>query len=149
MRYTLVTKSKRVFVDTSGWIELLLKRELHHQQVADFFIKELEAGSKFFTNDYVLDEAWTRLVTHQSFSSAKALRDKTAEAQKNRQLAILWTDEILFNKAWQNFEKFREHRLSFTDAIIATITRDLKIDEILTLDEGFKKIGFVIRPLIR
>lgn len=144
-----MTRPKRVFVDTSGWIELLLKGELHHKKVVGYFTKELETGSSFFTNDYVLDEAWTRLATSQSFSSAKALRDKTAEAQKNRQLAILWTDETLFNRAWQTFAKFREHKLSFTDAVIATIAKDLKIDQILTLDEGFKKIGFVIRPLIR
>lgn len=140
--------AKRIFVDTSGWIELVLRGELRHKQVVDYFEKEVRAGSKFFTNDYVLDEAWTRLITKQSFSSANLLRDKTSDAQRNRQLAILWTDETLFNKAWQNFRKFREHRFSFTDAVIATIVKDLKIDEILTLDGGFKKIGLVVKPLI-
>lgn len=140
--------ARRIFVDTSGWIELLLRGELLHKQVVDYFEKEVRAGSKFFTNDYVLDETWTRLITQQSFSSANVLRDKTSDAQRNRQLVVLWTDETLFNKAWQNFRKFREHRFSFTDTVIATIVKDLKIDEILTLDGDFKKIGFVVKPLI-
>lgn len=141
-----MTNSKRIFIDTSGWIELILKGELHHKAVVTYFTQEQRHDSKFFTNDYVLDEAWTRLITQQSFSSAQALREKTSQAQKNRQLAILWTDETLFNRAWDNFEKYREHKLSFTDAVIATLVKDFKIDEILTLDQDFSKIGFSVKP---
>lgn len=137
----------RVFIDTSGWIELILKGEVYHQPVLKYFHQELKAGSKLFTNDYVLVESWTRLITNQSFRSAKRLRQKTLEAQKQKQLLILHTDEILFQHAWSNFQKFREHRLSFTDAVIYTVVKELKIDEILSLDQGFKKVGLTVRPL--
>lgn len=143
-----MTKSKRIFIDTSGWIELILSGEIHHRAVAAYFVRESRAGSKFFTNDYVMDEAWTRLITNQSLTSAKGLRAKTKEAERQRQLLILWTDEEIFNRAWKSFTKFAEHKLSFTDAVIATIVEDLKIDEILTLDRGFKKIGLTIRPIL-
>lgn len=141
-------KPKRIFIDTSGWVELTLKGEVHHQSVVTYFTQELASGSKFFTNDYVLDESWTRLMTHQSVTSAKALRSKTEAAVKQHQLLILWTDETVFDRAWQAFIKFAEHQLSFTDAVIATVVKDLNIDEILTLDQGFKKIGLVVRPML-
>lgn len=143
-----MTKQKRIFIDTSGWIELILSGEIHHRAAAAYFVQESRAGSKFFTNDYVMDEAWTRLITNQSLTSAKALRAKTKEAERQRQLLVLWTDEAIFNRAWKKFTKFAEHKLSFTDAVIATIVEDLKIDEILTLDRGFKKIGLTIRPVL-
>jgi len=143
-----VIRPKRIFIDTSGWIELVLSGEIHHRAAAAYFMAESRAGSKFFTNDYVLDEAWTRLVTNQSLTSARALRAKTKEAERQRQLLVLWTDKTIFNRAWRSFTKFAEHKLSFTDAVIATVVEDLKIDEILTLDRGFKKIGLAIRPIL-
>lgn len=127
---------------------MILSGEVHHRAVAAYFVQESRAGSKFFTNDYVMDEAWTRLITNQSLASAKALRAKTKEAERQRQLLVLWTDESIFNRTWKNFTKFAEHKLSFTDAVIVAIVEDLKIDEILTLDRGFKKIGLTIRPIL-
>ena len=139
-------RPKRIFVDSSGWIELLLQKEIHHEVVAEYFLRELEAGSKFFTNDYVLDETWTRLITQKNLKEAKVLRNNTRQAEKERRLLILWTDETLFEQAWKNFVKFAEHKLSFTDAVIATVAQDIRIDEILTLDQGFRKIGFITQP---
>lgn len=140
--------SKRIFVDTSAWIEIILKGEKYSREVTAYFVSQLEAGSKFFTNDYVLDEAWTRLITQQSFFSAKALRAKTKQAERLGKLAIIWTDEVLFNRTWETFAKFSEHKLSFTDSLIITVAKDFRINEILTLDQGFKKAGLTVRPLI-
>lgn len=141
-------KPKRIFVDSSGWIELQLRGEFHHERVKGYFQKELERGSKFVTSDYVLDESWTRLLTQQSLHSAKLLRSKTQQAEGQGKLMIVYTDETLFERSWSSFVKFADHQLSFTDATIVTIVRYLKIDEVLTLDEGFKKIGLTIRPLV-
>ena len=58
------------------------------------------------------------------------------------------SNEVFFNKAWNFFVKFSEHELSFTDATIYNFVKDLKIDEILTLDQGFKKIGLKVKPVI-
>ena len=137
---------KRIFIDTSAWIDFILKKEKYHKEVFEYLISEVEKGSKFFTSDYVLDESFTRLVTGQSFRSAKILNKKVKTLEKEGQLLVLWTDEVFFNKAWQYFEKFNEHRLSFTDATIYTFVKDLKIDEIITLDAGFKKVGLEIMP---
>ncbi|MEK7188614.1 MAG: PIN domain-containing protein [Patescibacteria group bacterium] len=140
---------KRIFIDTSAWVELMLKGEKYHQEVSSYFTNEDRKGSIFFTNDYVLDETWTRLLTWQGLFYAKSLRKKTREAQKVLKLNIIWTDENIFNRSWKNFEKFGEHKLSFTDAVITTVVKDLRIDEILTLDAGFQKVGFTVKPDIR
>lgn len=68
--------TSRIFIDTSAWIEIILKNEIYHKQMAGYFLTANKKGAKFFTCDYVLDEAWTRLITNHSFLSAKFLREK-------------------------------------------------------------------------
>ena len=140
--------SKRIFIDTSAWIDFTIKGEKCHQEISEYLISEVKRGSKFFTSDYVLDESFTRLITGQSFFSAKVFKNKVRELENEKQLLVLWTDEVFFNKAWIYFEKFSEHMLSFTDATIYTFVKDLKIDEVLTLDKGFEKVGLTIKPKI-
>lgn len=139
---------KRIFIDTSAWIEYALKGEKYYTIINDYIFSETKNGSKFVTSDYVLDEAFTRLSTVQSIYTANKFRIKVYEAEKHGNLLILWMDEVLFNKTWNIFEKFSEHKLSFTDATTVQMVQDLKIDEILTLDQGFKKIGLTTRPII-
>ncbi|MFV1916929.1 MAG: type II toxin-antitoxin system VapC family toxin [Patescibacteria group bacterium] len=141
-------KPKRIFVDSSAWIGFTLKKEKYHKEVFDYLITEVKRGAKFFTSDYVLDETFTRLITGQSFRSAKVLKRKVKTLEREKQLLVLWTNEVIFNKSWKYFEKFSEHKLSFTDATIYTFVKDLKIDEVLTLDEGFKKVGLTVKPTI-
>ena len=138
----------KVFVDTSTWVESVLDNEKYHQAVKDCFQKEIEKGSIFFTCDYVIDEAFTRLITNQSFSLVAKFKKILENLESKGEIKILWTDKSLFDKAWIVFKNYQEHKFSFTDAVIATIVKDLKIDEILTLDGGFKKIGLVVKPLI-
>lgn len=138
----------KIFVDTSAWIENLMNGEIQHKAVADYIDKEVSLGSKFFTSDYVLDETFTRLLTIQRFKTAQLFRNYIKLAEQQRNLLVLWTDETIFNKAWVYFEKFSEHKLSFTDATIYTFVKDLKIDEVLSLDQGFKKVGLKVKPLI-
>lgn len=143
-----MTDPKRIFIDSSAWIEFVLAKEKYHKKIVDYVISEVKKRSKFFTSDYVLDESFTRLITDQGFHTVKTLKEKVKVLEKERQLLVLWTDEVFFNKAWAVFSKFSEHRLSFTDASIITYVQDLKIDEILTLDTDFKKVGLVTKPIL-
>jgi uncharacterized protein len=139
--------SKKVFVDTSGWIEMMLKGELHYEAVSSYFISERKHGTRMFTSDYVLDEAYTRLLTNQnSLQYAKDLYRKVGQAVRGKTISLLFTDKVVFKKAWRYFVKFSEHELSFTDATIVAFMKDLKLDEVLTLDQEFKKVGFTIKP---
>ncbi len=147
MKFTM-NGPKKIFIDTSCWIDFTLTKERYHKEIVSYLISEVKKGSKFLTSDYVLDETFTRLLTGQGFHSARFFKDKVNKLEKENQLLILWTDEVLFDKAWGFFEKFSEHLLSFTDATIYTYMKDLRLDEVLSLDQGFAKVGLTVRPKI-
>ena len=149
MRYIFGLIVKKIFVDVSAWIAHLLLKETHHKEISNYFADEIKSDNKFFTSDYVLDESYTRLLTNQGFIEAKKFRNYINKAEKQNNLLVLFTDEVLFNKSWVYFEKFSEHKLSFTDVTIYAFVKDLKIDEILSINQGFKKVGLKVKPRLR
>lgn len=138
--------TKRIFIDTSGWVELMLRGEKYHRQVAGYFLREAKRGSQFVTCDYVLDESWTRLITNQNIGAALRLKEKVSIARGQGFLTISFTDEKLFEKSWLAFLKYSDHKLSFTDSLIITLVKDLRIEEVLTLDQGIQKTGVKTYP---
>ena len=140
---------KKIFLDTTAWVEFILKKERYHQEIYNYLSRETKSASHFFTSDYVLDETYTRLLTNQSISSTKIFKNLIYKSEQIKELVILFTDKSIFEKSWVYFEKFSEHKLSFTDATIYTFVKDLKIDEVLSLDQGFKKIGLKVKPNLR
>lgn len=141
-------KHKRIFIDSSAWIAFILKGEPNHQGVFDYLTREIRLKSKLFTSDYVLDETFTRLLNTQGIKTVKNFKARLSLAEKQGQLLVFWTDETLFTRSWPFFQKFAEHKLSFTDTTIYTLVKDFKLNEILTLDQGFKKVGLNVRPLL-
>lgn len=141
-------RHKRIFIDSSAWIAFSLKGEPNHQEIFDYLTGEIRLKSKLFTSDYVLDETFTRLLNTQGIKTVKNFKTLLSLAEKQNQLLVFWTDETLFTRSWSVFQKFAEHRLSFTDATIFTLVKDFKLNEVLSLDQGFKKVGLNVRPLL-
>ena len=146
MKSTPRLEHKRIFIDSSAWIAYILKGEPNHQEVFDYLTGEVRLKSKLFTSDYVLDETFTRLLNTQGIKTVKNFKARLSLAEKQNQLLVFWTDETLFARSWPVFQKFAEHKLSFTDVTIFTLVKDFKLDEVLTLDQGFKKVGLTVRP---
>lgn len=138
--------TNRIFVDTSAWLAYFIKGEQWHQETYDYFQHHIHRGCHFFSSDYVLDECYTRLITQQSFHHAQKFKQLVDSAARMATLLILFTDTTIFKKAWINFKKYQEHRLSFTDATITVYMQDFKLTEIMTLDQGFAKAGFTTSP---
>ena len=148
MRSTPRLRHKRIFIDSSAWIAYMLKGEPNHQAVFDYLTGEIRLKSKLFTSDYVLDETFTRLLNTQGITTVKKFKTHLSLTEKQGQLLVFWTDETLFTRSWPLFQKFAEHKLSFTDVTIFTLAKDFKLDEVLSLDQGFKKVGLTVRPLL-
>lgn len=148
MKFIMKLERNRIFIDSSAWLAFMLQGEPNHKEVVKLMADETKSGTRFFTCDYVLDEVFTRLITTQGLRSIKKFDQLIKKAEEQKQLLILWTDATLFKKAWGYFVKFHEHKLSFTDSLIVAMVKDFKINIVLSLDQGFKKVGFNVRPLL-
>ena len=67
--------------------------------------------------------------------------EKIIKLQDKGKLRIFQIDAGIFKNSEEAMIKFAEHRLSFTDVSIYILVKSFKLDEVFTLDDGFKKVG--------
>lgn len=139
---------KKIFVDTSAWINFLLEGEPGHREAGAYMEKEIKKGAKLLTSNLVLVETATRLLYDHSLRVAQAFRRQVEEAEKQRRLAVLWVDEPVLHEAWEVFEKFAEHKLSLTDATSVVLMKRMKLSVIFAFDDDFRKVGLRMEPIL-
>lgn len=132
---------KRVFVDTSFWLASFLKNDKDYKISAKKFKEEVSSGSILFTSNDVIDEAVTRLVYGSNWGEAAKFIKYIKASIESGFLVELWTDEQVQDEAFTVLEKFKEHKLSLTDATSVVLLKRFKIECILTLDSHFMKVG--------
>lgn len=137
---------KKLLVDTSAWLSFLLKNEQFHQQIKIIFAEEQKKGSVFYTTNDIVDETVTRLIYDNNRKIALQFMDFVEEGIKSKVLVQFWTDEEIQEEAFESIRKFKDQKLSLTDATSVVIMKRFKLDSILTLDSDFKKIGIPSMP---
>lgn len=137
---------RKVFVDTSAWIAIVLEGDLHHSEAESYFRGLVKGGAKVMTSNYVIDETLTRLLYDQSLRAAQKFYKKIKEASSKNRLMVFWIDEAIVDDAWNAFVKFAEHRLSFTDCTSYALVKRYRLDEIFAFDDDFAKVGLNLMP---
>src|SRR3989344_5838122 len=129
----------KVFIDTSAFVALLVDKETDHKKVAKKYHDYRQKRVILFTSDYILDELFTRLLYYQQVDIKKYIQ-KLKEFYFKGKKTVLRIDEALFEKGFEVFFKFSDHKVSFTDATSYVLLRDFSLDEIFTMDDDFKKM---------
>lgn len=132
---------REIFVDTSGFYALLVKRDNCHQAARDFMDEAAKCKVCFVTTDYVLDETATLLTvrgyTHLLRGFFDALSISTA-------CRIEWTDATRFFETKMLFLKYLDHGWSFTDCLSIHVMRKLRLRQALTKDAHFTEAGLTV-----
>jgi len=131
-----------IFLDSSFLIAFYNDSDDHYKR-AIILMNKIVNGEfgDVIVSDYVFDEIVTVL-----FSRLKDL-DKVSKIGENiRQSSFLiWTDESIFEEAWEIFRAQKGTKLSFTDCAIVALMRGNGIKYIATFDEDFKNVeGFEV-----
>ena len=132
----------RVFIDTSAFLALLIATESFHKKCAEKYRAYTKEHAQFYTNVLVLAELYTRLVYDFGKSATGKVIARINLLQEEGNLKVLQLDPGLFGNAEKTLLRFAEHKLSFTDASICVTTDMYEMEEIFTLDQDFKKVGF-------
>jgi predicted nucleic acid-binding protein len=132
-----------LFVDTSGFYALLVKRDHNHREATRVLRSAKETRRRFVTTDYVLDETATLLKARGFAHLLDAFFERVLPSQACR---IEWTDSQRFGAVREFFLKHRDHAWSFTDCISFHVMRELQLDAALTSDAHFLEAGY--EPLL-
>jgi predicted nucleic acid-binding protein len=133
--------AREVFIDTSGFYALLVKKDDRHRQASDFMRDAARKRLRFVTTDYVPDETATLLQAH---GHIQTLNPFFASAFESRVCRVMWTDADLFGKAKALFLRRLGQGWSFTDCVSVVVMKNLRLSEVLTKDSHFGEAGFTV-----
>ncbi len=137
---------EKVFVDTSAWFSLLVKKDNNHSLVAENYKKLLDNKIPLITSSLVIGETFTLLLYRHNHLSQKPYFFLQLIGE-SPSIETVFSSSELEKKGFSLLEKFQDHRFSFVDATSFALMDDLKIETALTLDSHFSIMGFEVIPL--
>ncbi len=111
-----------IFVDTSAWYPLAVRRDPAHRLLAKALRERIHEGAAVITTNLIVAETHALLVRVRS----------TAELE-----AAALTDWL---------ERYADQEFSFTDAVSFAVMTEWAITDALTLDRHFAIAGFRMEP---
>lgn len=128
-----------IFVDTSFWIALRVRRDAHHTAAAE--LARRHGDDNWLTSGHVRGEAWTLISRKEGHARAGAFLDQLARSAR---VDIVHVSEEMEIAALRSLRRRGERDYSFVDATSFVLMRELGIRRALTFDEDFDAAGFTM-----
>jgi uncharacterized protein len=126
-----------IFVDTSFWIALRLRRDARHSEAQELL--ERFDGVSLVTSNHVRGETWTFLRRRGGHRGAVAYLDTLDETERVR---VEWVSEPEEEEALRWLRRRDEREYSYVDATSFALMRSLRIHEAFAFDGDFAAAGF-------
>ena len=134
---------RRVFADTSALVALYDPRDQNHLAAKVEYNELNAAGTVLIATTDVFGETVTLLQARAGHAAAVAagvmLRSET-------NWRLFPVEDSAREAAWEMFCKFDDKRYSLTDCTSFVTMQRMRIQEALTFDSDFRKMGFTILP---
>lgn len=111
--------------------------DAHHKRAAKL-LRDLPASDSLVTTDYVFDETITRVRRVAGHSTAVAVGQALRTSSLARIEAVTPSDVAA---AWDLFERYDDHELSFTDCVSFAFCDRLGLKTAFTFDDDFETHG--------
>lgn len=141
MNKTVSHRKNLVFIDTSAWLMLMNQDETRHEEAVETY-NELLINSAKVTSNMVISETYNWLRMRTGFKNALDFLTATCQMQNDKLLTIIWSSQVLEEKALRYLQKYQDHKLSFVDAVSFAIMAELKIKNSFSFDRHFNIAGF-------
>ena len=132
--------AREMFVDTSGFLALLVQRDSKHQAARRVLRRAKEERRRLLTTDYILDETATLL---KARGEVRLVEHLFARVGQSRACRVEWTEEERFARLQSFFLKHDDQAWSFTDCLSFLVMKEFGLREALTNDVHFEQAGFV------
>ena len=133
-----------LFVDTSAWVAVVNSRDRYHPVAGDFYRHCFNNYARLITSNLVVAETYIMLQLDCSSSAALQWWDKITDSIK---IEVVYPDAGLTADAFDSIRKYKDHRISLTDAISFKIMEERQIKEAYTFDSHFSTAGFIKLPV--
>ena len=128
---------KRVFVDTSGIMAMLVANDGFHRQAKNTFKRLAQDGVALVTSSYILVETYTLLGRRLGLEAVQTFRSEFAPV-----FDVVWVDQDLHDAGLDLLAREGRRDLSLVDATSFVIMRRQRIDDAFTYDSHFSEAGF-------
>lgn len=129
------------FVDTGPLQAFNNKDDERHATAIEIFLKLQTTSVGLITTDYIIDEAYTGLLTRSGYDSAMHF-DRFLQ-QKWGKIIHITPERFIGSQAV--FRRYnRDKAWSFTDCTSFAVMKELKIRTAFTFDDHFEQMGFRI-----
>lgn len=130
---------RAVFVDSSGWIALLHKRDSLHRKAENRYHELMGSGCTLVTTSLVLIEVAGVLAVPQLRGLAVELERRYRETEVDQ---LVWVDEDLCRRGWDIYRERSDKEWSLVDCVSFVAMRDRDLAEVFGADHHFEQAGF-------
>ena len=131
--------SPELFVDTSAWFPLLLRRHAEHDALTAVFRRRVAKGERVVTTNLVLAETHALLLCRGHRAAALTFVQTVRESPN---IVVASTPELEERAIAEWLERYDDQDFSFADAVSFAVMRERRIERALTLDGHFATAGF-------
>lgn len=135
-----MTGKRAVFIDTAGWIALIHRGDILHQQA----VRAYKSFGKIrrVTTDAVIIETCNAFSKVSTKPLAVAFLDRVKLAQETGVLEVVQLTERLFADGLHLFKSQKDKDWSLTDCLSFVVMHQKGIKKALTSDHHFIQAGF-------
>lgn len=130
----------KFFVDTSGWVAVLVSSDYHHKNAVKIYLERLAALYDIVTHEGILLEVGNALAGVKTRATVIDFLETLSSS--GRIALILFTPSFL-DAGWNLFSERMDKEWGIVDCLSFVVMKDLGINEALTADRHFLQAGFV------
>ncbi len=132
-----------LFVDSSAWIALTDKDDLHHKEAASSYPSFLKNYKTLVTSDLVIAETYIILLKELGHKAAIEFLERIKASPR---ILKICSNESIETEAEGILEKYKDQDFSYADAVSFVIMKRQKIKKAFCFDQHFVVAGFTNVP---
>ncbi|OFX26587.1 MAG: hypothetical protein A2033_08835 [Bacteroidetes bacterium GWA2_31_9] len=133
--------ANKIFIDTGAFIALNDKSDQYHLKATAIFKKLLKDNSSvLFTSNLVISETYTRIL----YISKPEIAIKFLDIIKQISISILYSDHQIENKSIEFLKKYKNEKISYTDAVSFLLMKENKISKAFAFDRHFLLADYIL-----
>jgi predicted nucleic acid-binding protein len=132
-----------IFVDSSGWIALTDKDDLHHKEAASSYPSIFKNHKTLVTSNLVIAETYIVLLKELRHRAAIEFLERIKGSPR---ILKIYSNENIETEAEGILAKYVDQDFSYADAVSFVIMKKQKIRKAFCFDKHFVTAGFVNIP---